>query len=74
MGRRVSSFKSWRAVLDRQRQEASDPVVPEDEVEKEAHNDKRDKEKVSSEDAEDDSEPERDLREHLASIQSGGGR
>ncbi|KAG6622601.1 uncharacterized protein IUM83_05266 [Phytophthora cinnamomi] len=68
--RRVSSFKNWRAVLERQRQEASDRVVPEDEVEKSPV----DKEKWSSEGAEDDSEPERDLREHLASIQSAGGR
>ncbi|KAE8876645.1 hypothetical protein PF005_g3306 [Phytophthora fragariae] len=71
--RRVSSFKNWRAVLERQRQEAPDHVVPEDEVEKVAV-DEQDKVKGSSEDAEDDSEPEKDLREHLASIQSAGGR
>lgn len=71
--RRVSSFKNWRAVLERQRQEAPDHVVPEDEVEKEAV-DEQDKDTGSSEDAEDDSEPEKDLREHLASIQSAGGR
>ncbi|GMF32284.1 unnamed protein product [Phytophthora fragariaefolia] len=70
--RRVSSFKNWRAILEHQRAGISDRVVPEGEAAEGARStvDKRDKEKGSSEDAEDDSEPERDLRKHLASIQN----
>ncbi|KAG3024563.1 hypothetical protein PC128_g11752 [Phytophthora cactorum] len=60
--RRVSSFKNWRAFIEHR---VSDHVVPEAEVVG-----KQEKKKESSEDADDDSESERDLREHLASIQS----
>ncbi|GMF28476.1 unnamed protein product [Phytophthora lilii] len=68
--RRVSSFTKWSA-KDRPKHEATDRVVPEEAVSAvKTAADKREKEKGSSEDAEDDSEPERDLREHLASIQS----
>jgi hypothetical protein len=73
--RRVSSFRNWRAVADRPKAEVSDHVVPEGEeamlkARQAAAHKERENMKGSSEDAEDDSEPEKDLRKHLTYLQS----
>ncbi|KAL4150815.1 hypothetical protein PRNP1_010212 [Phytophthora ramorum] len=65
---RASSFKNWRAIAEHLRQETSGHVTPEDEGGEEVK--AAVDEKGSSENAGDDSDPERDLRKHLASIQN----
>ncbi|OWZ02208.1 hypothetical protein PHMEG_00026271 [Phytophthora megakarya] len=70
MARRVSSFKSWRVVIEQQRKrEVSDRVSPEIEDLDLAGATNVDDNEPST-DSDDDSESERELREHLASIQS----
>ncbi|KAG7378290.1 hypothetical protein PHYPSEUDO_010278 [Phytophthora pseudosyringae] len=69
--RRASSFRNWRAVTERRKSDGSDHVVPEVEgVHKGAIGTALDERENTSEDADGDNDPERDLRKHLASIQS----